>query len=55
MLNSMIGNGIKIGTNRVSTETVKSSAIIFPKSLKLNDKGLVISSRTIIGKRKGIG
>ena len=51
----MIGNGITNGTNEVNTVTVNSSANTFPNKRKLNDRGLVKSSKILIGKRSGIG
>lgn len=49
------GTGITRGTKETKTATTSSSAKMFPKSLKLNDKGLVKSSKTLIGKRIGVG
>ena len=49
------GNGMKIGTSRANTDTTSSSASILPKRRKLNDKGFVKSSNTLIGKRIGVG
>lgn len=43
------------GTNKVNTETTNSSAKTFPKSRKLKDKGLVKSSKILIGKKTGFG
>lgn len=43
------------GTKETKTATTSSSANIFPKSLKLNDKGFVKSSRMLIGRRIGVG
>ena len=53
--NNIIGKGITKGTNEVRTVIVNSSASTFPKSRKLNDKGFVKSSKTLIGNSKGIG
>jgi hypothetical protein len=49
------GNGIKIGTSNANTDTTSSSAKMLPKRRKLNDKGLVKSSKTLIGSRIGVG
>jgi len=46
---------MKIGTRRANTETTSSSARMFPKRRKLNDKGFVKSSKTLIGKSIGVG
>ena len=51
----MIGNGIINGTRRVNTLTVSSSASVLPNNRKLKDKGLVKSSKTLIGNRIGVG
>ena len=49
------GNGIKIGTNNANTDTTNSSAKILPKRRKLSDRGLVKSSKILIGSRIGVG
>ena len=49
--NIITGNGIKIGTSRAKTETTSSSASTLPKRRKLNERGLVKSSRILIGKK----
>ena len=51
----MTGKGIKIGTKSVNTETTNSSASILPNNLKLKDKGLVKSSKILIGNKTGVG
>jgi hypothetical protein len=53
--NVITGSGMKIGTSRANTDTTSSSAKILPKRRKLNDKGFVKSSKTLIGKRIGVG
>jgi hypothetical protein len=53
--NNIIGNGIIKGTNDVNTVIVNSSANTFPNNLKLNDNGLVKSSKILSGRRSGIG
>ena len=52
---SIKGIGTISGTKVIKTPTTSSSAKIFPKSRKLNDKGLVKSSKILIGKRKATG
>ena len=44
-----------MGTSNVNTETVNSSAKILPNKRKLNDKGFVKSSNTLIGNNTGVG
>jgi len=51
----IIGNGINKGTNNVITAIVSSSAKVLPNNRKLNDNGFVKSSKTLIGKRIGVG
>ena len=53
--NNIIGKGITNGTNEVRTVTVNSSANTFPNNRKLNDKGFVKSSKTLIGNKKIAG
>lgn len=53
--NKIKGIGITKGTKDTKTATTSSSAKILPNSLKLNDKGFVKSSKTLIGNNKGIG
>ena len=43
------------GTSRHKTETTISSAKMFPNNRKLNESGLVKSSRMLIGKKIGVG
>ena len=52
---NIIGIGITKGTKEIRTATTNSSANIFPKSRKLNDKGFVKSSKIFIGKSTGVG
>jgi hypothetical protein len=47
--NAIIGNGINKGTRSTNTEMVNSSANTLPNKRKLNDNGLVKSSRILIG------
>lgn len=47
--------GIINGTNDTKTATTNSSARILPKSRKLNERGLVKSSSTLIGSNIGVG
>jgi len=49
------GTGITSGTSDTSTATTSSSARMFPKSRKLSESGFVKSSRTLIGRRIGVG
>ena len=49
------GSGIRIGTSKANTETTNSSASTLPKRRKLSDRGLVKSSRILIGRRIGVG
>lgn len=49
------GIGITKGTKETKTATTSSSAKMFPKSLKLKDKGFVKSSKTFIGNNIGVG
>lgn len=49
------GIGITSGTRETNTATTSSSARILPKSRKLNDNGLVKSSRIFIGNKIGVG
>ena len=44
-----------MGTKSVNTETVNSSAKMFPNRRKLRDKGFVKSSNTLIGHKTGVG
>lgn len=49
------GIGTTKGTNDTKTATTSSSASMLPKSLKLNERGLVKSSNTFIGSKIGVG
>jgi hypothetical protein len=53
--NNIRGIGTTNGTKATNTPTTSSSARIFPKSRKLNDKGFVKSSKTLIGNKKAAG
>ena len=48
---TITGKGIKSGTNKQRTDTTISSAKMFPNKRKLNDKGLVKSSKILIGRK----
>ena len=52
---TITGKGIKSGTNKQRTDTTISSAKMFPNKRKLNDKGLVKSSKILIGRKMGVG
>ncbi|EAZ93683.1 hypothetical protein CY0110_17847 [Crocosphaera chwakensis CCY0110] len=49
------GNGTNKGTKNTSTATTNSSAKMFPKRRKLRERGLVKSSKILMGRRTGIG
>lgn len=53
--NRINGIGIINGTSETKTATTSSSARMLPKSRKLNDKGFVKSSKTLIGNSIGVG
>ena len=46
---------LRIGTNNANTDTTNSSAKTLPNNRKLNDNGLVKSSRILIGNKIGVG
>jgi len=52
---NIIGIGTTSGTKVINTPTTSSSARILPKSRKLNERGFVKSSRTLIGSKKAAG
>ena len=49
------GNGINKGTSKHNTETTISSATTFPNKRKLKERGFEKSSKTLIGKKIGVG
>ena len=49
------GIGITSGTKEISTATTNSSARMLPKSRKVNERGFVKSSKTLIGNKIGVG
>ena len=53
--NTITGKGTNTGTNKQSTDTTISSARIFPNKRKLSERGLVKSSKILIGRKIGVG
>lgn len=49
------GTGTISGTKETNTATTNSSAKILPKSLKLKERGLVKSSKILMGNKIGVG